>query len=110
LTATIYAVGMALERNPAAAAEMARSGFEVACHGYRWIDYQFVPEEVERADIQRNIDAITRLVGRRPLGWYTGRPGPNTRRLVIEAGGFFTTATPTAKTCPIGAGPRGALT
>jgi allantoinase len=89
IDATIYAVGMALERNPAAAAEMARSGLEVACHGYRWIDYQFVPEEVERADIQRNIDAITRLVGRRPLGWYTGRPGPNTRRLVVEAGGFL---------------------
>jgi peptidoglycan/xylan/chitin deacetylase (PgdA/CDA1 family) len=89
IDATIYAVGMALERNPAAAAEMARSGLEVACHGYRWIDYQFVPEEVERADIQRNVDAITRLVGRRPLGWYTGRPGPNTRRLVVEAGGFL---------------------
>jgi len=87
--ATIYAVGMALERNPAAAAEMARSGLEVICHGQRWIDYQFVPEEIERADIQRNVDAITRLIGRRPLGWYTGRPGPNTRRLVVETGGFL---------------------
>jgi allantoinase len=87
--ATVYAVGMALERNPEVAAEIARSGFEVACHGQRWIDYQFVPEDVERAHMLRNIDTITRLIGRRPVGWYTGRPGPNTRRLVVETGGFL---------------------
>jgi allantoinase len=87
--ATIYAVGMALERNPEVAAELAGSHFEVACHGQRWIDYQFVPEEVERADIQSNIETITRLIGRRPVGWYTGRPSPNTRRLVVETGGFL---------------------
>jgi allantoinase len=87
--ATVYAVGMALERNPAAAAAIAGSGFEVACHGQRWIDYQFIAEEVERAHIRRNIDVVTRLIGRRPLGWYTGRPSPNTRRLVVEAGGFL---------------------
>jgi allantoinase len=87
--ATVFAVGMALERNPAAAAEIAQSGFEVACHGERWIDYQFVPEDVERAHIVRNVETITRLIGRRPVGWYTGRPGPNTRRLVVETGGFL---------------------
>jgi putative urate catabolism protein len=87
--ATIYAVGTALERNPAAAAELAASGFEVACHGHRWIDYQFVPEEIERAHMRRNVDTITRLVGRQPVGWYTGRPSPNTRRLVVESGGFL---------------------
>src|SRR5882724_6979547 len=87
--ATIYAVGMALERNPEAVAQIVDSGFEVACHGQRWIDYQFVAEDVERADMQRNIDVITRLIGRRPLGWYTGRPSPNTRRLVVESGGFL---------------------
>jgi allantoinase len=87
--ATVYAVGMALERNPAAAAEIAHSGFEVACHGQRWIDYQFVPPEVERADMLHNIETITRLTGRRPVGWYTGRPSPNTRRLLVEIGGFL---------------------
>jgi len=87
--ATVYAVGMALERNAEVAAEIARSGFEVACHGQRWIDYQFVPEDVERAHMLRNIDTITRLIGRKPVGWYTGRPGPNTRRLVVETGGFL---------------------
>lgn len=87
--ATVYAVGMALERNPEAAAALAASGLEVACHGQRWIDYQFVPEDIERAHMLRNVEVITRLVGRRPVGWYTGRPSPNTRRLVVEAGGFL---------------------
>jgi allantoinase len=87
--ATVYAVGMALERNPQVAAEIAQSGFEVACHGQRWIDYQLVPEAVERAHIQQNVEIITRLIGRRPVGWYTGRPSPNTRRLVVETGGFL---------------------
>jgi len=87
--ATVYAVGMALERNPGAAARIAESGFEVACHGQRWIDYQDVDVAMERDDIRRNIEVITRLIGRRPVGWYTGRPGPNTRRLAVEAGGFL---------------------
>ena len=87
--ATIYAVGMALERNPEAAEAIVQSGFEVACHGQRWIDYQFVPEAAERADMLRNIEIITRMIGRRPLGWYTGRPSPNTRRLAVEIGGFL---------------------
>lgn len=87
--ATVYAVGMALERNPEVAAEIARSGFEVACHGERWIDYQVVAEDVERAHMLRNVDTIARLIGRRPVGWYTGRPSVNTRRLVVEIGGFL---------------------
>src|SRR5262249_34581336 len=87
--ATVYAVGMALERNPEVVGELARSDFEVACHGQRWIDYQCVPEALERAHMLANIDTITRLIGRRPAGWYTGRPGPNTRRLVVETGGFL---------------------
>jgi allantoinase len=88
-TATVFAVGTALERNREFAAELGSSGLEVACHGERWIDYQFVPEDVERAHIVRNVEVITRLVGRRPVGWYTGRPSPNTRRLVVETGGFL---------------------
>jgi len=87
--ATVYAVGLALERNPEAAAAIAASGLEVACHGQRWIDYQFVPEDIERAHMARNIESITRLIGRAPVGWYTGRPSPNTRRLVVESGAFL---------------------
>ena len=87
--ATVYAVGMALERNPEVAAAFRDWGVEVACHGQRWIDYQFVPEAVERADMARCIDTVTRLIGRRPVGWYTGRPSLATRRLAVEAGGFL---------------------
>jgi putative urate catabolism protein len=89
LTLTVYAVGMALERNPAAANAMVDAGFEVASHGWRWIDYHDVPEHEERAHIKRAIQAIERATGRRPVGWYTGRISPRTRRLVVEAGGFL---------------------
>ena len=89
VAATVYAVGAALERNPEAAAEIAAAGLEVACHGQRWIDYQFVPADVEREHMRRNVEVITRLTGKRPVGWYTGRPSPNTRRLVVETGGFL---------------------
>ena len=87
--ATIYAVGMALERNPEAAAAIAASGFEVACHGWRWIDYHAVPEAIERDHIARTVETVTRLTGHAPVGWYTGRQSPNTRRLVVEHGGFL---------------------
>lgn len=86
---TVYAVGMALERYPALAEEFVRMGHEVASHGYRWIDYQHIPAEVERADMLRSIEAIRRLTGERPLGWYLGRCSPNTWRLVAEEGGFL---------------------
>jgi putative urate catabolism protein len=89
LTLTVYAVGMALERNPAAGRAMVEAGFEVASHGWRWIDYHDVPEHEERADVQRAIEAIERVTGQRPVGWYTGRISPRTRRLVVEAGGFL---------------------
>lgn len=86
---TVFGVGMALERNPDAAAAMAEAGHEVASHGWRWIDYHNVPCEVERQHIKAAIETIQRLTGQRPLGWYTGRVSPNTRRLVAEEGGFL---------------------
>jgi allantoinase len=89
LPLTVYAVGQALERNPQAARTMVEAGWEVASHGWRWIDYLDVPEEEERVHVQRAIDAIERACGRRPVGWYTGRVSENTRRLVVEAGGFL---------------------
>ena len=85
---TVYGVAMAMERNPAAVETFLRDGHEVASHGYRWINYQHVPLRVEREHMQRAIEIHTRLTGERPLGWYTGRTSPNTRRLVVEEGGF----------------------
>ena len=86
---TVFAVGMALERNPEAAAAMVETGWEVASHGYRWIDYHEISEEIEREHIQKCIHVIEELTGERPHGWYTGRISPNTRRLVVEDGGFL---------------------
>ena len=85
---TAFAVGRALERNPEAGAALAELGHEVAGHGYRWIDYRDVPPEVERDHIDRTVAAIEEATGRRPVGWYTGRVSPNTRRLLVEEGGF----------------------
>ncbi|MDX1606986.1 MAG: allantoinase PuuE [Candidatus Competibacterales bacterium] len=85
---TVYGVAMAMERNPAAVEAMLAAGWEIASHGYRWINYQFIPEAVERDHLQRANEIHTRMTGERPLGWYLGRTSPNTRRLVVEEGGF----------------------
>lgn len=86
---TVFAVAMALQRNPAVADAALANGFEICSHGYRWIDYQGVPEPVEREHLQRAVEIIRQLTGERPRGWYTGRTSPNTRRLVVEEGGFL---------------------
>ena len=69
-------------------------GFEICSHGYHWIDYQYqeVPEAVEREPLQRAVEIIRQLACERPLGWYTGRTGPHTRRLVVQEGGFAVAA------------------
>jgi putative urate catabolism protein len=89
LPITVFAVAMALERNPDAALAMAEGGHEVASHGWRWIDYQDVDEATEREHMRRAVASIERLTGTRPLGWYTGRTSPRTQRLVVEHGGFL---------------------
>jgi len=86
---TVYGVAMALERNPDAVKAMLAAEWEIATHGYRWIDYQFVPPDAERAHMKAAIEIHTRVTGSRPLGWYLGRCSPNTRRLVAEEGGFL---------------------
>lgn len=86
---TVFAVAMAAERHPEVIRAMVQAGHEICSHGYRWIDYQYMDEAEERAHLQRAIEILTELTGERPLGWYTGRTGPNTRRLVMEEGGFL---------------------
>ena len=86
---TVFAVASALERHPAMAEAFLQDGHEICSHSYRWINYQHVPEAVEREHIAKAVDVLTRITGERPLGWYTGRTSPNTRRLVAEHGGFL---------------------
>lgn len=86
---TVYGVAMALERNPEAVTAMLEADWEIASHGYRWIEYKDFPESAEREHLHRAIDIHTRITGSRPLGWYTGRCSEQTRRLVTEEGGFL---------------------
>jgi len=85
---TVFGVAMALARNPAVVDAVLADGHEIASHGWRWISYQDADEAVEREHLARAVETITRLTGRPPEGWYTGRDSPNTRRLVVEHGGF----------------------
>jgi putative urate catabolism protein len=89
LPLTVFAVAMALQRHPELATELVRLKHEIACHGLRWIHYQDIDEAVERVHMQQALDIITQLTGSTPLGWYTGRDSPNTRRLVVEQGGLL---------------------
>jgi len=88
LPLTVFAVAMALKRHPEAAAAFRELGHEIACHGLRWISYQNVDEATERAHMAEAVAIHRELTGEAPLGWYTGRDSPNTRRLVVEHGGF----------------------
>lgn len=88
LPLTVFAVAMALKRHPEAAAAFRELGHEIACHGLRWISYQQVDEATERAHMAEAVQIIRELTGESPAGWYTGRDSPNTRRLVVEHGGF----------------------
>ena len=85
---TVFGVAMALERNPDAVKGMQDAGWEIASHGYRWIDYQHVDAATERAHLAKAIDIHTRATGERPTGWYLGRCSPNSHRLAAEEGGF----------------------
>ena len=86
---TIFGVAMALERNQEAVEAMLEADWEIASHGYRWIDYKNIPEEIEIEHIEKAISIHTSLTGSRPLGWYTGRTSSNTQRLIQEEGGFL---------------------
>jgi putative urate catabolism protein len=88
LPLTVFGVARALQRHPEAVAAYLELGHEIACHGLRWISYQEVDEATERAHLQEAVAIMEALTGQPPLGWYTGRDSPNTRRLVVEHGGF----------------------
>ena len=89
LPLTVFGVSMALERHPDLTAAFVDLGHEIACHGWRWIHYQNVDEATEREHMRIGVEIIRRMTGTAPLGWYTGRDSPNTRRLVVDHGGFL---------------------
>jgi putative urate catabolism protein len=88
---TVFGVAMALERNPDAVEAMLEAGWEIASHGYRWIDHHGMPEEEEREHIRKVVEIHERVTGSRPLGHFLGRRSANTVRLVAEEGGFVYT-------------------
>jgi putative urate catabolism protein len=88
LPVTVFGVAMALQRNPEVVAAMQDANWEIASHGYRWIDYQEVDEATELEHLQQAIDIHRSVTGERPLGWYLGRCSPRTHRLIAEEGGF----------------------
>jgi len=89
LPLTIFAVAQAMARNPEAVAAFLERGDEIASHGLRWLNYQLTEPEVEREHIAEAMEILTELTGAAPLGWYTGRDSPNTRKLVVEHGGLL---------------------
>jgi putative urate catabolism protein len=89
LPLTVFGVSMALERHPDLTRAFVELGHEIACHGWRWIHYQSMDEATEREHLRIGMEIAERLTGQRPLGWYTGRDSPNTRRLVVDHGGFL---------------------
>ena len=86
---TVYAVATAMARNPQAVAAMNEAGWEIATHGYKWIDYRDAPADIEARDIAEAIKIHTMVAGARPLGFYQGRSSINTIRLGAEEGGFL---------------------
>lgn len=89
LPLTVFAVTTALERHPELAAHLVAQGHEITCHGLQWINYQTIPEALEREHLHEAIERLQKCIGYRPLGWYTGRDSPNTRKLLVEEGGFL---------------------
>ena len=86
---TIFGVAMALERNLEVCNAIKDADYEVASHGWRWIDYQNISKPEEKKHMKLAIKTIKKIFGKRPLGWYTGRCSPNTRDLVFKDGGFL---------------------
>lgn len=86
---TIFAVALAIARNRELADYLVEQNYDICAHGFRWIDYQFVDEKTEREHIKDCISVLTEYLGKRPEGWYTGRNSPNTRKLILEEGGFL---------------------
>ncbi len=89
LPLTVFGVGMALERNLEICKEIKKSNYEIASHGWRWIDYQNISKSIEKKHMKKATASIKKIFGKKPVGWYTGRCSPNTLDLVFEDGSFL---------------------
>lgn len=89
LPITTFCCAAAVAQNPYILERVLEDGHEVASHGLRWINYQTIPEALEREHIEQATDIFCRLMGVQPLGWYTGRDSPQTRRLVVNQGNYI---------------------
>lgn len=89
---TVFGVATALERNPEAVAAMKQAGWEIASHGLKWIEHQYMSIERERLQMEEAMRLHEAATGERPLGWYTGRTSENSRELTAEIGGFLYSA------------------
>lgn len=88
--ATVSACGLAVQRSPMLALDAVRRGHEVSAHGWRWESHARMDIDAERDAIRRTVQAIIEATGTRPVGWHTrSAPSPNTRRLLLEEGGFI---------------------
>jgi putative urate catabolism protein len=85
---TVFGVGMALQKNPQVVTAMLRAGWEVASHGWRWINYRDVPREIEEEHVQKVLAYFDREIGYRPSGWYIGRCSEHTREIHLNAHAF----------------------
>jgi len=105
---TVFAVATALERSPEQLSAMKEEGWEIACHGLKWIDYRNFTQAEERRHLRRAIRIHQNITGERPLGWYTGRSSVHTAKLVMEEGGFLYSSDSYADDLPYWIrGPRG---
>jgi len=86
---TIFAVAMAVARNPKLAEYLARKNYDICSHGYRWLNYQNISKNIEEEHLYKSIEILEKMIGKRPLGWYTGRDSVNTRDIVMNEGGFL---------------------
>ena len=99
---SVLGVATALTRNPEVTHAFVEGGREIVSHGYRWIDYHHVDEEVEREHIRQAVDIIERLTGVRPVGWMTGRPDRTRGACSWKQEDFSTTVMPSTTNCPTG--------
>lgn len=89
LPVTVFGVTNAMAQNPEAVAAMKQAGWEIASHGLKWRSYSDYTIDAEREEIRQAIELHESLTGAKPKGWYTGRMSPNTRSLLVAAGGFL---------------------